>query len=84
MCVCRPHVVLVKLSRNTKVVAEALARVIYNLTEKVNAEVRSTHHHTDYHFNTGNPHVSRFDRLLLLLFPPRVSPRTSRSSLSRW
>ena len=36
----RPHVDLRKLSRNTKVVAEALARVIYNLTEKVNAEVR--------------------------------------------
>ncbi|XP_071373062.1 BOS complex subunit ncln isoform X3 [Centroberyx affinis] len=30
----RPHVDLKKLSRNTKVVAEALARVIYNLTEK--------------------------------------------------
>ncbi|CAL8308367.1 unnamed protein product [Lota lota] len=30
----RPHVDLRKLSRNTKVVAEALARVIYNLTEK--------------------------------------------------
>ena len=39
VCVCRPHVDLRKLSRNTKVVAEALARVIYNLTEKVNAEV---------------------------------------------
>lgn len=31
----RPHVDVKKLSRNTKVVAEALARVIYNLTEKV-------------------------------------------------
>ncbi|XP_074523835.1 BOS complex subunit ncln isoform X4 [Halichoeres trimaculatus] len=30
----RPHVDVQKLSRNTKVVAEALARVIYNLTEK--------------------------------------------------
>uniref|UniRef100_A0A1A8HEJ2 Nicalin n=1 Tax=Nothobranchius korthausae TaxID=1143690 RepID=A0A1A8HEJ2_9TELE len=30
----RPHVDVSKLSRNTKVVAEALARVIYNLTEK--------------------------------------------------
>ncbi|XP_072516921.1 BOS complex subunit ncln isoform X4 [Salminus brasiliensis] len=30
----RPHVDLKKLSRNTKLVAEALARVIYNLTEK--------------------------------------------------
>uniref|UniRef100_A0A8C6Q925 Nicalin n=1 Tax=Nothobranchius furzeri TaxID=105023 RepID=A0A8C6Q925_NOTFU len=30
-----PHVDVSKLSRNTKVVAEALARVIYNLTEKV-------------------------------------------------
>ncbi|XP_047443293.1 nicalin-1 isoform X3 [Mugil cephalus] len=30
----RPHVDVRKLSRNTKVVAEALARVIYNLTEK--------------------------------------------------
>nr|XP_057929945.1 BOS complex subunit ncln isoform X4 [Doryrhamphus excisus] len=30
----RPHVDIQKLSRNTKVVAEALARVIYNLTEK--------------------------------------------------
>uniref|UniRef100_A0A8C1TPT0 BOS complex subunit NCLN n=1 Tax=Cyprinus carpio TaxID=7962 RepID=A0A8C1TPT0_CYPCA len=30
----RPHVDLTKLSRNTKVIAEALARVIYNLTEK--------------------------------------------------
>ncbi|XP_061832203.1 BOS complex subunit ncln isoform X1 [Nerophis lumbriciformis] len=29
-----PHVDVHKLSRNTKVVAEALARVIYNLTEK--------------------------------------------------
>lgn len=29
-----PHVDMKKLSRNTKVVAEALARVIYNLTEK--------------------------------------------------
>uniref|UniRef100_A0A672MBU2 BOS complex subunit NCLN n=1 Tax=Sinocyclocheilus grahami TaxID=75366 RepID=A0A672MBU2_SINGR len=29
-----PHVDLTKLSRNTKVIAEALARVIYNLTEK--------------------------------------------------
>ncbi|XP_047443291.1 nicalin-1 isoform X1 [Mugil cephalus] len=29
-----PHVDVRKLSRNTKVVAEALARVIYNLTEK--------------------------------------------------
>ncbi|XP_072516920.1 BOS complex subunit ncln isoform X3 [Salminus brasiliensis] len=29
-----PHVDLKKLSRNTKLVAEALARVIYNLTEK--------------------------------------------------
>lgn len=35
---CRPHVDVKKLSRNTKVVAEALARVIYNLTEKVNAQ----------------------------------------------
>ncbi|XP_058493899.1 BOS complex subunit ncln isoform X4 [Solea solea] len=30
----RPHVDVKKLSRNTKVVAEVLARVIYNLTEK--------------------------------------------------
>ncbi|XP_051551356.1 nicalin-1 isoform X2 [Myxocyprinus asiaticus] len=30
----RPHVDLKKLSRNTKVIAETLARVIYNLTEK--------------------------------------------------
>ncbi|XP_044055849.1 nicalin-1 isoform X3 [Siniperca chuatsi] len=30
----RPHVDVKKLNRNTKVVAEALARVIYNLTEK--------------------------------------------------
>ncbi|XP_005161647.1 BOS complex subunit ncln isoform X2 [Danio rerio] len=30
----RPHVDLGKLSRNTKVIAETLARVIYNLTEK--------------------------------------------------
>ncbi|XP_068447764.1 BOS complex subunit ncln isoform X3 [Clinocottus analis] len=30
----RPHVDVMKLSRNTKLVAEALARVIYNLTEK--------------------------------------------------
>ncbi|XP_059197735.1 BOS complex subunit ncln isoform X5 [Centropristis striata] len=30
----RPHVDVKKLSRNTKLVAEALARVIYNLTEK--------------------------------------------------
>ncbi|XP_028857036.1 BOS complex subunit ncln isoform X2 [Denticeps clupeoides] len=29
-----PHVELQKLSRNTKLIAEALARVIYNLTEK--------------------------------------------------
>uniref|UniRef100_A0AAR2L3B6 BOS complex subunit NCLN n=1 Tax=Pygocentrus nattereri TaxID=42514 RepID=A0AAR2L3B6_PYGNA len=29
-----PHVDLKKLSRNTKLIAEALARVIYNLTEK--------------------------------------------------
>uniref|UniRef100_A0A665TJZ8 BOS complex subunit NCLN n=1 Tax=Echeneis naucrates TaxID=173247 RepID=A0A665TJZ8_ECHNA len=30
----QPHVDVKKLSRNTKVIAEALARVIYNLTEK--------------------------------------------------
>uniref|UniRef100_A0A669F1B9 Nicalin n=2 Tax=Oreochromis TaxID=8139 RepID=A0A669F1B9_ORENI len=30
-----PHVDVKKLSRNTKLVAEALARVVYNLTEKV-------------------------------------------------
>ncbi|XP_077462883.1 BOS complex subunit ncln isoform X4 [Stigmatopora argus] len=30
----RPHVDIEKLSRNTKVLAEALARVVYNLTEK--------------------------------------------------
>uniref|UniRef100_A0A4W5N5L0 BOS complex subunit NCLN n=1 Tax=Hucho hucho TaxID=62062 RepID=A0A4W5N5L0_9TELE len=30
-----PHVDLRKLSRNTKLIAESLARVIYNLTEKV-------------------------------------------------
>lgn len=30
----RPHVDLKKLSRNTKVIAETLARVVYNLTEK--------------------------------------------------
>ncbi|CAI5639513.1 unnamed protein product [Oreochromis niloticus] len=30
----RPHVDVKKLSRNTKLVAEALARVVYNLTEK--------------------------------------------------
>ncbi|XP_042567609.1 nicalin-1-like isoform X5 [Cyprinus carpio] len=30
----RPHVDLTKLRRNTKVIAETLARVIYNLTEK--------------------------------------------------
>ncbi|XP_011613161.2 BOS complex subunit ncln isoform X3 [Takifugu rubripes] len=30
----RPHVDVKKLSRNTKVMAEALARVVYNLTEK--------------------------------------------------
>lgn len=34
----RPHVGVKKLSRNTKVVAEALARVIYNLTEKVTTQ----------------------------------------------
>ncbi|XP_033936921.1 BOS complex subunit ncln [Pseudochaenichthys georgianus] len=34
----RPHVDVQKLSRNTKLVAEALARVIYNLTEKVKEE----------------------------------------------
>ncbi|PWA20846.1 hypothetical protein CCH79_00007132 [Gambusia affinis] len=33
-----PHVDVSKLSRNAKVVAEALARVIYNLTEKVQEE----------------------------------------------
>lgn len=37
----RPHVDVKKLSRNTKVVAEALARVIYNLTVKV--QVHSEH-----------------------------------------
>uniref|UniRef100_A0A8C1YRL0 BOS complex subunit NCLN n=1 Tax=Cyprinus carpio TaxID=7962 RepID=A0A8C1YRL0_CYPCA len=36
-----PHVDLTKLSRNTKVIAEALARVIYNLTEKVIVLLRS-------------------------------------------
>ncbi|XP_061093828.1 BOS complex subunit ncln isoform X2 [Conger conger] len=30
----RPHVEMRKLSRNTKIIAEALARVVYNLTEK--------------------------------------------------
>uniref|UniRef100_A0A6Q2ZL29 Nicalin n=1 Tax=Esox lucius TaxID=8010 RepID=A0A6Q2ZL29_ESOLU len=35
----RPHVDLRKLSRNTKLIAEALARVIYNLTEKVKSLV---------------------------------------------
>lgn len=30
----RPHVDMKKLSRNSKIVAEALARVVYNLTEK--------------------------------------------------
>uniref|UniRef100_A0AAR2IKL4 Nicalin n=1 Tax=Pygocentrus nattereri TaxID=42514 RepID=A0AAR2IKL4_PYGNA len=34
----RPHVDLKKLSRNTKLIAEALARVIYNLTEKVSLQ----------------------------------------------
>lgn len=38
----RPHVDVRKLSRNTKVVAEALARVIYNLTEKVQRMVDLT------------------------------------------
>ncbi|KAI4877653.1 hypothetical protein NFI96_021331 [Prochilodus magdalenae] len=33
-----PHVDLKKLSRNTKLIAEALARVIYNLTEKVSLQ----------------------------------------------
>uniref|UniRef100_A0A672RTX8 Nicalin n=1 Tax=Sinocyclocheilus grahami TaxID=75366 RepID=A0A672RTX8_SINGR len=37
----RPHVDLPKLSRNTKVIAETLARVIYNLTEKVIAALCS-------------------------------------------
>lgn len=36
----RPHVDVKKLGRNTKVVAEALARVIYNLTEKVNTHTQ--------------------------------------------
>uniref|UniRef100_A0A8C2IZB8 Nicalin n=1 Tax=Cyprinus carpio TaxID=7962 RepID=A0A8C2IZB8_CYPCA len=36
-----PHVDLTKLRRNTKVIAETLARVIYNLTEKVIAVLRS-------------------------------------------
>lgn len=35
VCVSRSHVDLKKLSRNTKLIAEALARVVYNLTEKV-------------------------------------------------
>lgn len=39
----RPHVDVKKLSRNTKVVAEALARVIYNLTEKVQAPNELSH-----------------------------------------
>uniref|UniRef100_A0A8C1Q159 Nicalin n=1 Tax=Cyprinus carpio TaxID=7962 RepID=A0A8C1Q159_CYPCA len=39
----RPHVDLTKLSRNTKVIAEALARVIYNLTEKA-SYVRISQH----------------------------------------
>lgn len=32
-----------KLGRNTKVVAEALARVIYNLTEKVQVHSELSH-----------------------------------------
>lgn len=39
----RPHVDVKKLSRNTKVVAEALARVIYNLTEKVQVPRELSH-----------------------------------------
>lgn len=39
----RPHVDVKKLNRNTKVVAEALARVIYNLTEKVNSQMEKMH-----------------------------------------
>lgn len=35
VCVSRTHVDLKNLSRNTKLIAEALARVVYNLTEKV-------------------------------------------------
>uniref|UniRef100_A0A669BQF0 Nicalin n=1 Tax=Oreochromis niloticus TaxID=8128 RepID=A0A669BQF0_ORENI len=39
-----PHVDVKKLSRNTKLVAEALARVVYNLTEKVlTAFLKSSH-----------------------------------------
>lgn len=45
---CRPHVDVKKLSRNTKVVAEALARVIYNLTEKVNAPNEKIFKHVFY------------------------------------
>lgn len=40
VCVSRTRVNMKKLSRNTKLIAEALARVIYNLTEKVRKECK--------------------------------------------
>lgn len=41
----RPHVDVKKLGRNAKIVAEALARVIYNLTEKVSGQMEKMYQH---------------------------------------
>lgn len=72
----RPHVDVQKLSRNTKVVAEALARVIYNLTEKVNAR-------REVNVRTLDTLCAFLDVTCCVLLL-RGLLETCRSSLNRW
>lgn len=75
----RPHVDVRKLSRNTKVVAEALARVIYNLTEKVQV-------HSELPHPALRPPLLFTCDMTCSLFSlnPRAPPVTLRSSLNKW
>lgn len=80
LCFYRPHVDVKKLSRNTKLVAEALARVIYNLTEKVNAQTEEM-----MRLQSLPPSRLGFDiSAVVCTVLHRGLPGTCRSSLNRW
>lgn len=78
----RPHVDVNKLGRNTKVVAEALARVIYNLTEKV---ARADGHTSlGCLFLSPPPHLYTSVTLFVFVYVHRAPPPACRSSPSKW
>lgn len=81
----RPHVDVNKLCRNTKVVAEALARVVYNLTEKVKNKAKHRWIKLETSFLLSLSCALWHVVFFCCCFPtPRVLLETCRSSLNKW